>query len=425
MKPKLSPHFKSRQPSSIRLAQLEYAKRHDGVKAINLAIGNVSLPMHPAMKSKMLMLQTSRLKDGIVKYSPTAGFKKTKETFLYLIESSGFNSSGLYCQVTDGGSAAMELAILGTCSSDRPLMIIEPAYANYRQFAQRVGVPVISISRKLNNKGEFEMPEMKKIEKMIEKNNPGAIVVVPYDNPTGQLYSKKVMLDLASLCVENDLWMISDEAYRELYYEGDKVSIWGIDNRQIAGFEGRRISIETSSKVFNACGLRVGALVTDSAEFHQQAVAEYTANLSANTIGQVVFLSLLDQSAEELNLWYKKQQEYYRELADIIYVGFKRIEPSLIVSNPQAAIYSVIDVKNIVDKTFSADDFVLWAARQGKFEIDGQELTLLLAPMSGFYSQDNLEQARTQMRLAYVEDSATMKVVPELFMGLLKKYLAS
>jgi aspartate aminotransferase len=423
MPPKVSQHFQNRQPSSIRMAQFEYTKRHDGVQAINLAIGNVSLPMHPALSERMLMLQATRLANGVVKYGPTAGFDSAQQTFLHLIETSGFDSSGLYCQVTDGGSSAMEMAILGTCDPDQPLMLIEPAYTNYRQFAQRLGRKVISINRQLNEKGEFELPDLKQVEKMIAKYKPGALVIIPYDNPTGQLYKPETMLGLASLCVEYDMWIISDEAYRELYYEGQKVSLWGIDNSQLTNIEGRRISIETSSKVFNACGLRIGALLTDNAEFHQKAVAEYTANLSPNTIGQVIFSALLEQTKDDLEKWYNEQRHYYQEIMDEVYVGLKRLEPKLIVSQPQSALYAVIDVRNLVDENFSADEFVLWAAREGFAEIDKQKLTLLLAPMSGFYSQENWKFARTQFRLAYVESCDKIKKVPKLFTALLEKYL--
>ncbi|MFA7662499.1 MAG: aminotransferase class I/II-fold pyridoxal phosphate-dependent enzyme [Patescibacteria group bacterium] len=427
MPPKISQHFKSRQPSSIRMAQFEYAKRHDGVKAINLAIGNISLPMHPAMKEKMLMLQATQLENGVVKYSPTAGFENAQKTFLHLITSSGFDSVGLYCQVTDGGSQAMEMAILGVCgpagSDESPLMLIEPAYTNYRQFAQRLGRKVVSVNRELNDKGEFELPDLKKIEKLIQKYKPGALVIIPFDNPTGQLYTSEMMLNLAKLCVEYDMWIISDEAYRNFYYQGKNVSIWGIDNEQLADIEGRRISIETSSKAFNACGLRVGALVTDNAEFYHKSVAEYTANLSPNTIGQIIFSTLLDQNKDDLEKWYQQQRTYYQEMMDEVYVGLKRLEPKLIVSQPQAALYSVIDVRKMVSKNFSADAFVLWAAYEGWAEIENKKLTLLLAPMSGFYSVENAESGRTQFRLAYVESLDKMKLVPQLFVKLLEKYL--
>src|SRR5690606_13157045 len=124
------------------------------------------------------------------------------------------------------------------------------------------------------------LPKMEQIEALIRKHKPGGLLVIPYDNPTGQLYSREQLLELAALCVKHNLWLVSDESYRELYYvEGRTVSIWGLSDAEVPGVEGRRIGLESASKVWNACGLRIGALVTDNEEFHRAAVAENTANL--------------------------------------------------------------------------------------------------------------------------------------------------
>lgn len=139
------------------------------------------------------------------------------------------------------------------------------------------------------------------------------MVVIPYDNPTGHFYDTESMIALAQLCVKHDLWMISDEAYRELFYvDKPATSIRGITDKEVPGIEGRRISIETASKVRNACGLRVGALVTDNKEFHEKSVAEYTANLCTNVIGQYIFGALAHESKEDLQIRYSKQRNYYK-----------------------------------------------------------------------------------------------------------------
>jgi aspartate aminotransferase len=156
--------------------------------------------------------------------------------------------------------------------------------------ANRVGRKTVAVRRKLLPDGKFTLPDVAEIEKIIEEKKPGALVVIPYDNPTGHFYDRESMIALAQLCVKYDLWMISDEAYRELFYvDAQPSSIWGITDKEVPGIEGRRISIETASKVRNACGLRVGALVTDNKEFHEKSIAEYTANLCTNVIGQWIF----------------------------------------------------------------------------------------------------------------------------------------
>ncbi len=431
--PALSSHFASRQPSVIRLAQIEFAKRGDGTADLNVAIGNVSLPMHPTMQERLRNLggPDSPFAEGVVKYSATVGLPETNAAFLNIIASSGCATDGLFSQVTDGGSQAMELVILGCCgpagSADKPLLLIDAAYTNYKAFAERLGRATVSITRTLDDSGHFSLPSVAEIEKTIERHRPGAMVVIPYDNPTGQLYDRQALVDLARLCVKNGIWLISDEAYRELYYRGDEaVSAWGLTEDEVPGITGIRISIETSSKVWNACGLRIGALVTDNPEFHARSVAENTAGLCSNVIGQYIFGSLAAESHADLGQWYARQREHYQTMLRDITVRTRDLLPGIIVSSPDASIYSVIDVRNIAPPDFDALDFVLYCARKGSVDIDGRAMTLLTAPMAGFYSVNEGEPnpGRTQMRIAYVASPARMKLVPELLAGLLDQYLS-
>jgi aspartate aminotransferase len=427
--PSLSEHYQQRVPSAIRYAQIEYMKRTDGVAQVNVAIGNVSLPMHPAMQERLFNLDSpsSPFKDGAVKYTPTVGMEQTRASFLNIIASSGFDTDGLFVQVTDGGSQAMELVILGCLgpagSGEKPLLLIDPAYTNYSAMAARVGRKTITLTRFLQDDGSYTLPDLEEIERIVEEHRPGALLIIPYDNPTGQFYDHGTMNLLAELCVEHNMWMVSDEAYRELYY-GQKhtSSIWGIE---LPGIEGRRISIETASKVWNACGLRIGALVTDSREFHEKAVAENTANLCPNAIGQYIFGALERIEHGELQKWYKKQQAYYRPLLASFNQEIRERLPGVIASRPDAAIYSVIDVRHLVGPEFDAKDFVLFCAREGMVEIAGERLTLLVAPMSGFYTvpKGTPNPGRTQMRIAYVEPPERMKLVPLLFCELLATYI--
>ncbi len=431
--PRLSDHFASRQPSVIRMAQIEFAKRQDGTRDLNVAIGNVSLPMHPAMQVRLGELKTpgTPFSDGVVKYSATVGLGETNEAFLNIIASSGCDIAGLHCQVTDGGSQGMELVILGCCggagTADQPLLLIDVAYTNYTAFAERLGRKTVSITRTLGEDGHFSLPSRDEIEATIVKHRPGAMVIIPYDNPTGQLYTRAAMVELAQLCVEHNLWLISDEAYRELYYnDSAAISVWNLTEQEVPGITGRRISIETASKVWNACGLRIGGLVTDNAELHARAVAENTASLCSNTIGQHIFGALAHESHTDLQAWYSQQRKYYREMLQDFTTRTRDLMPGVIVSSPEASIYSVVDVRNLVPDDFDALQFVLFCATEGKVEIDGESLTLLTAPMAGFYTTEAgvANPGRTQMRVAYVETPARMKLVPELLAGLLTQYLA-
>jgi len=432
LKPTLSEHFQHREPSGIRLAQIEFMKRGEPVEAINVAIGNVSLPMHPAMIRRMAALTTqdSPFRDGVVKYTPTVGLEETRQAFLNIIASSGFSTQGLHVQVTDGGSQAMELILLGVCgpagSGKRPLLVIDPTYTNYGSMAGRIGRATVSMTRSLGADGRFTLPRAEEIERLIRRHSPGALLVIPYDNPTGQLYSREQMRELASLCVRHNLWLASDEAYRELFYtEGGAVSVWGLTEREVPGIEGRRIGLDSASKVWNACGLRIGALITDNEEFHRRAVAENTANLCPNAIGQHIFGALAHESHAELARWYERQREHYRGLLARLTGELARLLPGLILSTPAASIYSVVDVRDVVKPGFDAQDFVMYCARRGAVELEGRRYTLLVAPMAGFYrGGKGPNPGRTQMRLAYVEPAEAMQKVPILFRELLARYEA-
>ncbi|WP_406242174.1 pyridoxal phosphate-dependent aminotransferase [Tissierella carlieri] len=434
-KPILSAHFESRKPSDVRLAQMKYDERQVKPEAvINVGIGNVSLPTNPAMQKRMFELNSSEspFVNGVIRYSGTAGTVEAQNAFKNILKSEGFDTSNLYVQITDGGSSGMELLLLGVCgpagTDERPLMMIDPAYTNYISFAERIGRKTATIKRHMGEDGKFNLPNMNEVEEMIKANNPGALLVIPYDNPTGQYYTYDILKDLAKLCVKYNMWMVSDEAYRELYYNEEEklVSIWRLTDADVPGIEGRRISIETASKVWNACGLRIGAVITDNPEFNNRSVAEYTANLCANVIGQYIFGALAHESKESILGWCKQQRDYYKDQIVKVYNGLKEQEPGLIVSSPDASIYSVIDVRNVVKPGFDSIEFVLYCAGQGSVEMDGVETTLLVAPMKGFYDVKNDEEnpGKTQFRISFVESPENMDKIPELFVKLLRQYEA-
>ncbi len=428
--PKISSYFESRKPSAVRLAHLEFAKRTDKIEAINVAIGNVSLPMYPQLIKRMRRLNSkeSPFRKGVVKYTPTIGIDETRKAFLNIIASSGFATEGLNIQITDGGSAAMELAILAvggeSGSNNNPILLIDPAYTNYPALANRTGRKTVSFNRMLQENGTFTLPDITIVEQMIIQHHPGALVVIPYDNPTGHFCDQQTLINLGKMCVKYNLWMISDEAYRELCFtEKPASSIWGLTEQNVPGILGRRISIESASKVWNACGLRVGALVTDNRLLHEKSVAEYTANLCAPALDQYIFGALAQESKENLQIWYTKQKRYYQRIMKQVAHGLKKELPELIVSKPEAAMYSVVDVRKI-DPKFDSEDFSLYCSKEGRVNVEGKELTLLITPMADFYHPLNEEKnpGKTQMRLAYVATPDEMRLVPRLFTELLKKY---
>lgn len=432
--PIMSECFENAKPSAIRLAQQKFMERTDDVEAVNTAIGNVSLPAHPVLQSRFNLKQDgSPFIDGAMKYSATVGMDETRDAFLNIIRASGFDTENpqLYAQITEGGSHAMYLVTLG-CGGrpgvkEKPLLLIDAAYTNYKNISDDIGRCIVSITRTLQDNGKFTLPDISEIEKKIIDEKPNSMVVIPYDNPTGHFYDLNTMAELGKLCVKHNLWMISDEAYRELFYTEDKVSsIWGLTEDLVPGITGRRISIETASKVWNACGLRIGALVTDNEKFHKRSVAKNTNYLCPSVPGQYIFGALAHENMEDMNEWFKKQRDYYSKLMTEVSSELKDRMPDVVVSSPDASIYSVVDVKKAAKPGFDAMDFVLYCAQKGSVDVNGKQRTLLVSPMTGFYNVSEGEQnpGKTQMRVAYVAPPQEMKIVPELFEKLFKQYEA-
>ena len=161
--------------------------------------------------------------------------------------------------------------LLGVCgpSSTKPILFIDPTYTNYIEFCKRLIYSICYLVQgKLRMMVILQVININEISEIIDDCNPRGIVIIPGDNPTGQQISQELIFEIARLCIEKDLWLISDEAYRSLYYkESGLASIWALNDQELPGLSGRRISIESVSKIWNACGLRIGSLVTDNEFF--------------------------------------------------------------------------------------------------------------------------------------------------------------
>lgn len=431
-KPVISNYFKSKKPSDVRLGSLKFAKREDNVKLVNCAIGNVTLPMYPKMMERLVHIgqEGYGFADGVVKYEITTGHPETIAAFKNVLTQQGFEADDLYVQVTDGASMAMQVAMLGICGEpgidDQPLLMFDPTYTNYNSIGERLGRKTVTVNRALSEEGEFTFPSVEEIEAVILAEKPAGILIIPYDNPTGQMFSEEMMHEIAKLCVKYNMWLLSDEAYRGLFYDEDRkiISVWGITDDQVPGIEGRRLSLESTSKVFNACGLRIGAVITDNKEFHEKSEAEYTTNLSTNSIGQYIFGALAHESKEDITKWMKDLTGYYQKINIAMYESLKAVNPGFIVSKPQSSIYLVVDVKNVVQPGFDSIDFVSYCAEKGSVLVDEVPTTLLTASMAGFYNkvEGQANPGDTQLRLSFCDPADKLKHVPYLLNELLKNF---
>ena len=430
MSPSLSEHYINRQPSAIRKAQILFNSRtdKDEIEVVDLAIGNISLPMHSKMLHRMNQLGEldSPFRNGIVRYSSTEGIEECKKAIINSIAAEIPNKSiyDLDCVITDGGSQAMELMLLGVSGTTRnsPIIVIDPLYTNYIEFANRLSIPIFSVLRPRDENGSYRKLDISEVRKKVDKKNPNGILIIPADNPTGYQMMQDEIIEIAKICVEKNIWLISDEAYRNIYYTDiGPTSIWNISNKIVPGIKGKRISIESVSKVWNACGLRIGALVTDNKFMFDKVRSEYTANLCANVIGQYIFGAIASLSRQEIVDWYKTQRNYYSEIIIDLVNGFEEELPNLIISKPKASIYLILDFSDITPKSFNISRFIEYSAKYGKYKYKNKDYTLLLSPMNGFYS-DKVSEDKLA-RLALVESKEKMKVVPSLLSNLLKNYI--
>ena len=351
------------------------------------------------------------------------GTKDARKAFLNVLSALNVDTSKLFINITDGGSSSMEIMMLGVSgpSSKSPIMLLDPSYTNYIQFAQRLNIPIVTVERTMNKDGSFEKLNFKRIIWMIEKYKPSAFVVIPYDNPTGQFINQKTLCKIAEICVKTGTWLVSDEAYRPLVYgEQEESSIWKISLEDLPGIHSYRISIESASKVWNGCGLRIGGIITDNEEFHKKAISEYTANLCANTIGQNIFGTLAYESHDNIKKWYLTQIKYYERLFNLLKTGFDKEFPGLIISKPESSIYCILDFRNICTDKFDTEIFIDFCATKGAVKINQNLYTILLAPMNGFYKLS--KYAKTQLRLSLVESPDLLKITPKILYSLFNKF---
>ncbi len=417
-----SKYFQNLTISAIRQAQQCFSNRTDSTKAINASIGNVSLPIHPAMLKRLKEIgKDPELGQGIVKYTATSGREDTKRAFKKMISLCGAKTDDLELIVTNGGSQAMDLALLGCCQTQRPLIISEPTYSNYISIANSYKIPIVVLPYSLCTDGHFRCDT--DLEEIIKKHNPSAILVIPYDNPTGKLLSQEEMVKIAKLCVKYNLWMISDEAYRFLHYtQLESPSIWKIDEEKAPGISKRRISIETVSKGLNGCGLRIGALVSDNKKFIQKAIISASSHLCAGAIGQYIVGGISTEKEEDLQKWYEDLRKYYQKLIISTTIELKKRIPKVIVSSPESALYSIVDLRNLVPKSFKIEKFCQFCAEKGKVCTKNGDFTLLFSPLTSFYLS-NSKYKHYQLRLSYVASPEEIKEIPHLLSELLHQYL--
>ena len=359
-----------------------------GVKVYRLNIGQPDIPTPEVGLDAMRNLDRS-----ILEYSPSEGLLSLRRKLKTNYERFHINVDVDDIIITTGGSEAVLFAFMATLDPGDEIIVPEPAYANYMAFAISAGAKIVTVPSTIEE--GFALPPVEKFEELITPRTKGILICNP-NNPTGYLYTQREMNLLRDIVKRHDLFLYSDEVYREYCYTGAPyISAFHLD-----GIEEQVVLIDSVSKRYSECGIRVGALITKHKELKQNVLKFCQARLSPPLLGQLVAEASIDTPQEYMLMTYNEYVERRKFLID----GINRI-PGCYSPIPMGAFYTVVSLP--VD---DADKFCRWCLSE--FDYEGR--TVFMAPASGFYTTPGM--GRNQVRMAYVlkkEDLADALLVLE------------
>lgn len=357
-----------------KLVPLANAAKKRGVKVYHLNIGQPDLP---TMNAGLEVLK--HIDHKILEYSPSDGILSLREKLAKYYHRFNINVDVEDIIVTTGGSEAVLFAFMSCLDPGDEIIVPEPAYANYMAFAIVAGAVIKSIPTYIDE--GFALPPIEKFEELITPKTKGILICNP-NNPTGYLYTQKEMNQLRDIVKKHDLYLFSDEVYREFCYTGAPY----ISACHLKGIEQNVILIDSVSKRYSETGIRVGSIVTKNAAVRENIMKFCQARLSPPLIGQIVAEASIDADPEYMLDTYNEYVERRKFLID----GINRI-PGCYSPIPMGAFYTVARLP--VD---DADKFCAWCLES--FEYEGA--TVMMAPASGFYVTPGI--GRNEVRLAYV-----------------------
>ena len=373
--PEISLRAEQMPASPIRkLVPLADAARARGTKIYHLNIGQPDLP-----SPKEGLESLKHIDRKVLEYSPSDGYRSLREKLVTYYEQYQIKLSPEEIIVTTGGSEAVLFAFMSCLNPGDEIIVPEPAYANYMAFAISAGAVIKTLPSSIDE--GFALPPIEKFEELITPRTKGILICNP-NNPTGYLYTQKEMNQIRDIVKKHDLFLFSDEVYREFCYTGAAY----ISAFHLKGIENNVVLIDSVSKRYSECGIRIGALITKNEELKKNVMKFCQARLSPPLIGQIIAEASLDASAEYMSEIYNEYVERRKFLID----GINRI-PGCYSPIPMGAFYTM--AKLPVD---NADDFCAWCLEH--FEYEGQ--TVFMAPGSGVYTTPGLGQ--NEVRLAYV-----------------------
>lgn len=371
----------------------EEAKRQ-GKQVFHLNIGQPDIET-PEMALDAIL----NFEEKVVEYSHSAGFESYRKGLARYYQNLGLNIQHTDLMVTTGGSEALLFGLNSCLDAGDEVIIPEPFYANYNGFSISAGVTVKPIATNINN--GFALPAIEEFEKLITPKTKAILICNP-GNPTGYLYSKEELETLRDIVIKHDLFLFADEVYREFCYDGNEHH----SVLKIEGLEQHAIVIDSTSKRYSMCGIRVGCIVSKNKEVMNAALKFAQARLSPPTFGQVAGEAALNTPAS----YFEKVSAEYVKRRDLLIKGLNKIE-GVVCPKPKGAFYCIAELP--VD---DADKFAQWMLVH--FDLNGD--TVMVAPAAGFYSSPNT--GTNQVRIAYVLNKEALQKAVNCLEAALKSY---
>ena len=361
-------------PSPIRkLVPFAEAAKKKGIKVFHLNIGQPDIETPPAI------LDAVRHTDiKVLEYSHSAGNESYRRKLVEYYKKVGIDVCYDQIMITTGGSEAIMFGFLTCLNPGDEVIVPEPFYANYNGFACAAGVNVVPITSTIET--GFALPPIEEFEKVITAKTKGIIICSP-NNPTGYLYSKEEMYKLKDICLKHNLYLFSDEAYREFCYDGNYVSALHIE-----GLEQHVVLMDTISKRYSACGARIGALVTKNKAVYDAAMKFAQARLSPPGLAQIMGEAAIDLP----DSYFEAPKAEYLSRRNLLVRRLNKMA-GVVCPNPGGAFYAM--AKLPID---DSDKFCQWLLES----FSHKDQTLMLAPATGFYGTPGL--GKQEVRLAYV-----------------------
>ena len=357
-----------------KLAPLAYEAKQRGVHVYHLNIGQPDLPTPKAAINAIKNIDRQ-----ILEYSPSQGYLSYRTKLVDYYAKYNINLSPDDIIITSGGSEAVLFSFLACLNPGDEIIVPEPAYANYMAFAISAGAVIRTIATTIEE--GFSLPKVEKFEQLINERTRAILICNP-NNPTGYLYTRREMTQIRDLVKKYDLYLFSDEVYREFIYTGSPY----ISACHLEGIEQNVVLIDSVSKRYSECGIRIGALITKNVQVRQAVMKFCQARLSPPLIGQIAAEASLDEPEEYGREVYDEYVERRKCLID----GLNRI-PGVYSPIPMGAFYTVAKLP-----VGDAEKFCAWCLSD--FQYEGE--TVMMAPAAGFYTTPGV--GRDQVRLAYV-----------------------